>query len=109
MLAVKRRTQIECADSSLHRAWLLGGCRNLQDNLSDLRAQVAANTQGAALMHELIREYTIEVRPPCPSLMKTHDCVSCRVMLRRLKEFRPLIRLGLGLGLILSHVNAMGT
>ena len=37
------------------------GSRNLQDNLSDLRAQVAANTQGASLMHSLIAEYGIEV------------------------------------------------
>jgi len=37
------------------------GTRNLQDNLSDLRAQVAANTQGASLMHSLIAEYGIEV------------------------------------------------
>ena len=30
------------------------GTRNLSDNLSDLRAQVAANVKGAALMHELV-------------------------------------------------------
>ena len=32
------------------------GTRNLQDNLSDLKAQVAANQKGANLMHELVRE-----------------------------------------------------
>ena len=37
------------------------GTRNLQDNLSDLRAQVAANTQGAALMHGLVAEYGLGV------------------------------------------------
>lgn len=31
------------------------GTRNLQDNLSDLKAQVAANQKGANLMHELVR------------------------------------------------------
>lgn len=31
------------------------GTRNLQDNISDLKAQVAANTKGANLMHELVR------------------------------------------------------
>ena len=31
------------------------GTRNLQDNLSDLKAQVAANQKGAGLMHELVR------------------------------------------------------
>jgi 5-oxoprolinase (ATP-hydrolysing) len=30
------------------------GTRNLQDNISDLKAQVAANQKGAMLMHELV-------------------------------------------------------
>lgn len=30
------------------------GTRNLSDNLSDLKAQIAANYKGAALMHELV-------------------------------------------------------
>jgi 5-oxoprolinase (ATP-hydrolysing) len=33
------------------------GTRNLQDNLSDLKAQVAANQKGANLMHELVRRH----------------------------------------------------
>ena len=37
------------------------GTRNLQDNLSDLRAQVAANKKGVTLMDELISEYGLEV------------------------------------------------
>lgn len=37
------------------------GTRNLIDNLSDLRAQVAANTRGAALMQELVKEYSLTV------------------------------------------------
>jgi len=37
------------------------GTRNLSDNLSDLRAQVAANTRGALLMAELVAEYTLPV------------------------------------------------
>ena len=36
------------------------GTRNLRDNLSDLKAQVAANTRGVALMSELIDEYGLE-------------------------------------------------
>jgi N-methylhydantoinase B/oxoprolinase/acetone carboxylase alpha subunit len=31
------------------------GTRNLGDNISDLKAQVAANQKGAKLMHELVR------------------------------------------------------
>jgi 5-oxoprolinase (ATP-hydrolysing) len=37
------------------------GTRNLSDNLSDLKAQVAANTQGVNLMKDLLSEYSTEV------------------------------------------------
>lgn len=74
--------RLMCSDSSLRRAWLVGGHRNLQDNLSDLRAQVAANTQGAALMHELIREYTIEVRTLVPHSLDSTTVASCAVSLK---------------------------
>jgi 5-oxoprolinase (ATP-hydrolysing) len=37
------------------------GTRNLSDNISDLKAQVAANRKGAALMHELVAEYGLNV------------------------------------------------
>ena len=37
------------------------GTRNLSDNLSDLRAQVAANQKGIQLIEELIDEYTRDV------------------------------------------------
>jgi len=37
------------------------GTRNLQDNLSDLKAQVAANQRGIALVQSLIKEYGLEV------------------------------------------------
>jgi len=33
-----------------------GGTRNLKDNLSDLRAQVAANNSGIRLLHQLVEE-----------------------------------------------------
>ncbi|PRW57398.1 5-oxoprolinase [Chlorella sorokiniana] len=39
----------------------ISGTRNLQDNLSDLKAQVAANTKGIALVKELIGEYGLPV------------------------------------------------
>lgn len=37
------------------------GTRNLRDNLSDLKAQVAANTRGIALVADLIKEYSLGV------------------------------------------------
>lgn len=39
----------------------VAGTRNLTENLSDLRAQVAANTRGIALVHALIEEYSLPV------------------------------------------------
>eukprot|EP00002_Diphylleia_rotans_P021998 TRINITY_DN4298_c0_g1_i3.p1 TRINITY_DN4298_c0_g1~~TRINITY_DN4298_c0_g1_i3.p1 ORF type:complete len:1178 (+),score=228.16 TRINITY_DN4298_c0_g1_i3:265-3798(+) len=37
------------------------GTRNLRDNLSDLKAQVASNKKGITLVGELIKEYSLEV------------------------------------------------
>lgn len=37
------------------------GTRNLHDNLSDLRAQVAANQRGSQLVEELIDSYGLAV------------------------------------------------
>ncbi len=37
------------------------GARKISDNLSDLKAQVAANQKGAALMHQLVNEYGLNV------------------------------------------------
>ena len=37
------------------------GTRNLSDNISDLKAQVAANCKGAALVQELVKEYGLGV------------------------------------------------
>ena len=37
------------------------GTRNLSDNISDLKAQVAANNKGAHLMHDLVNRRLIVV------------------------------------------------
>lgn len=37
------------------------GTRCLSDNITDLKAQVAANHTGIRLIHQLIAEYTMEV------------------------------------------------
>ncbi|CCI48567.1 unnamed protein product [Albugo candida] len=37
------------------------GTRNLRDNLSDLKAQVAANNRGVTLLHKLCEEFTLQV------------------------------------------------
>ena len=37
------------------------GTRTLNDNLSDLKAQIAANKKGAVLIEELIQEYSLPI------------------------------------------------
>ena len=56
------------------------GTRNLGDNLSDLKAQVAANTRGIALVGELIREYG---RPTVVSYMR-HIQANAEAAVRRM-------------------------
>ncbi|OIT01212.1 PREDICTED: 5-oxoprolinase [Nicotiana attenuata] len=46
-----------CSEESTHS---IPGTRRLQDNLSDLHAQVAANQRGIALINELIEQYGLE-------------------------------------------------
>ena len=36
-----------------------GGSRNISHNISDLKAQIAANEKGALLMKSLVKEYTL--------------------------------------------------
>lgn len=36
------------------------GTRTINDNVSDLKAQVAANKQGVNLIHDLTKEYSLE-------------------------------------------------
>ena len=49
--------QFPNSDESAHN---IPGTRRLQDNLSDLRAQVAANQRGIALIKELIEQYGLD-------------------------------------------------
>ncbi|XP_016458214.2 5-oxoprolinase 1 [Nicotiana tabacum] len=46
-----------CSEESTHN---IPGTRRLQDNLSDLHAQVAANQRGITLINELIEQYGLE-------------------------------------------------
>ena len=61
------------------------GTRALSDNLSDLKAQVAANNKGIGLVGALIEEYTLEmvqaymhhiqVRPAVPVAPRATTCL----------------------------------
>lgn len=52
--------QHPCSDENSGKR-SIPGTRRLQDNLSDLRAQVAANQRGIVLIKELIEQYGLEV------------------------------------------------
>lgn len=48
------------------------GTRCYQDNITDLKAQVAANQCGIRLIRSLIAEYTMDVVQVCHSAMNAH-------------------------------------
>ncbi|XP_056378851.1 5-oxoprolinase isoform X1 [Hyla sarda] len=58
------------------------GTRNLHDNLSDLRAQVAANQKGIQLVNELIDFYGLEVVQAYMAHIQANAEVAVRDMLR---------------------------
>ncbi|XP_075437118.1 5-oxoprolinase-like isoform X2 [Ascaphus truei] len=62
------------------------GTRNLHDNLSDLRAQVAANQKGIQLVNELIDVYGLEVVQAYMEHIQANAEVSVRDMLREFAE-----------------------
>lgn len=59
------------------------GARKIQDNLSDLRAQVAANQKGASLMQELVAEYSLEVIQAYMNHIQNCAAEAVRDMLRQ--------------------------
>ena len=54
------------------------GSRCYQDNLTDLKAQVAANHTGIRLIKHLISEYTMEVVQVSRSIMTSRICADLR-------------------------------
>ena len=58
------------------------GTRNLRDNLSDLRAQVAANNSGIRLLTELVHEYSLRVVESYMSFIQKNAEISVRNMLK---------------------------
>ncbi|XP_041376521.1 5-oxoprolinase-like [Gigantopelta aegis] len=60
------------------------GSRNLHDNLSDLRAQVAANQKGINLVSELIEEYSLHVVQAYMAHIQNNAEVAVRDMLREI-------------------------
>ncbi|CAF4873371.1 unnamed protein product [Pieris macdunnoughi] len=60
------------------------GTRNLTDNLSDLKAQVAANQRGIQLVGELIDEYTLPVVQAYMAHIQKNAELAVRDMLREI-------------------------
>jgi len=58
------------------------GTRQLQDNLSDLRAQIAANHKGIQLVNELIDEYSLPVVQAYMAHIQANAEVAVRDMLK---------------------------
>eukprot|EP00878_Enallax_costatus_P007255 GHUV01007601.1.p1 GENE.GHUV01007601.1~~GHUV01007601.1.p1 ORF type:complete len:447 (+),score=116.96 GHUV01007601.1:60-1343(+) len=70
------------------------GTRNLSDNLSDLKAQVAANTKGIQLVQELIAEHSLEVVQAYMKYIQANAEDAVREMLRDFSKSRGLPEVG---------------
>ncbi|XP_065827960.1 5-oxoprolinase-like isoform X2 [Oscarella lobularis] len=66
------------------------GTRNLQDNLSDLKAQVAANNKGISLVKELIGEYGLDVVQAYMQHIQDNAEVAVREMLKKIASKEKL-------------------
>ncbi|XP_054717716.1 5-oxoprolinase-like [Uloborus diversus] len=62
------------------------GTRNLKDNLSDLRAQVAANQKGINLVQEMIKEYGLEVVQIYMQYIQQNAELAVRDMLKQIGQ-----------------------
>uniref|UniRef100_A0A670ZUZ2 5-oxoprolinase, ATP-hydrolysing n=1 Tax=Pseudonaja textilis TaxID=8673 RepID=A0A670ZUZ2_PSETE len=67
------------------------GTRSLQDNLSDLRAQVAANQRGIQLVNELIGQYGLGVVQAYMGHIQANAEVAVRTMLRKFASRRGYV------------------
>lgn len=59
------------------------GTRNLSDNISDLKAQIASNNKGIKLVSDLIDEYSLEVVQAYMSHIQNTAEYSVREMLKK--------------------------
>lgn len=65
------------------------GTRTLKDNLSDLKAQVAANQKGIILVSELIEEYTLEIVQCYMNYIQKNAEIVVRDMLKNIAKNSP--------------------
>ncbi|KAL5249625.1 hypothetical protein ACHWQZ_G018478 [Mnemiopsis leidyi] len=62
------------------------GTRNLADNISDLKAQVAANHRGVLLIQELMKEYGVEVVQAYMSHIQSTAEMSVRQLMKQVSK-----------------------
>lgn len=74
----------------------ISGTRALNDNLSDMKAQVASNFKGIGLVTALIEEYTLEVVQAYMNHIQVRPILNLVVCLCRLFIIGPLSWLALG-------------
>ncbi|TPP53225.1 Hydantoinase B/oxoprolinase family protein [Leishmania donovani] len=66
----------------------MSGCRTIEDSVSDLRAQVAANNRGIQLLQGLIESYTLEVvQAYMKHIQTTAELAARRVLQRIAREY----------------------
>lgn len=80
-------------EEEIVRAIKNAGGRNLPDNLSDLRAQVAANKKGIDLVSELIDQYGLKVVQAYMGHIQTNAEIAVRDMLREVAR-EAVVRTG---------------
>lgn len=73
-------------ETEVVEAFKLAGGRNLNDNLSDLRAQVAASQKGIQLVGELIEQYGLQVVQSYMKHIQTNAEVAVRDMLKEVAK-----------------------
>ncbi|KAL5986167.1 5-oxoprolinase [Asimina triloba] len=73
---------LQSPQSDEYSARKIPGTRRLQDNLSDLRAQVAANQRGISLIKELIGQYGLETVQSYMAHVQTNAEGAVREMLK---------------------------
>ncbi|XP_050396145.1 5-oxoprolinase isoform X1 [Patella vulgata] len=62
------------------------GARDINDNLSDLRAQIAANQKGIQLVSELINEYSLKVVNAYMAYIQSNAEIAVRDMLKEIAK-----------------------
>ncbi|XP_010259955.1 PREDICTED: 5-oxoprolinase [Nelumbo nucifera] len=76
---ITKLLQFPCSDESDCK---IPGTRRLQDNLSDLQAQVAANQRGISLIKELIEQYGLDTVQAYMNHVQANAEEAVRVMLK---------------------------